>query len=134
MKLYFGETRDTCNILCTVMRGSTKFCQRGSNSYNVLAIRGERIQIPLKTGHLVLASKTPFKWRFTGGPIVANIECWLSSFVIFQGIPTSIAKKPYIFAIFSRGPDTLPPPTLDLSMTVAEFVVNKKCNLAMRHA
>ena len=32
-----------------------------------------------------------------------NIECWLGSFVIFQGIRTSIAKKPYIFVIFQWG-------------------------------
>ena len=29
-----------------------------------------------------------------------NIECWLGSLVIFQGIQTSVAKKPYIFVIF----------------------------------
>ena len=80
MKLYFGESRETCNIL---IRGSTKFCQRGSNSYNVLAIMGERVQIPLKADHLGLASKTLFKWRFTGGPIVTNIECWPGGFVFF---------------------------------------------------
>ena len=42
-----------------------------------------------------------------------NIECWLGSFVIFQVIRSSIAKKPYIFVIFSRGvrtPCTPPPP------------------------
>ena len=32
-----------------------------------------------------------------------NIECWLSSFVIFKGIRTSNAKKPYIFVIFNGG-------------------------------
>ena len=32
-----------------------------------------------------------------------NIECWLGSLVIFQGIRTSIAKKPYIFVIFRGG-------------------------------
>ena len=31
------------------------------------------------------------------GQLLPDIECWLGSFVIFQGIPTSIAKKPYIF-------------------------------------
>ena len=45
----------------------------------------------------------------------SNIECWLGSFVIFQGIRTSIAKKPYIFVIFrgsshSRPPAPPPPP------------------------
>ena len=29
-----------------------------------------------------------------------NIECWLGSFVIFQGIRTSITKKTYIFVVF----------------------------------
>ena len=43
----------------------------------------------------------PFKWQFAG-EVMANIECWLGlSFVIFQGIRTSIPKKPYIFVIFS---------------------------------
>ena len=32
-----------------------------------------------------------------------NMECWLGGFVIFQGIPTSIAKEPYIFVIFQGG-------------------------------
>ena len=29
-----------------------------------------------------------------------SIECWLGSCVIFQGVHTIIAKKPYIFVIF----------------------------------
>ena len=32
-----------------------------------------------------------------------NIECWLGIFVLFQGIRTSIAKKPYTFVIFQGG-------------------------------
>ena len=41
----------------------------------------------------------------------ANIECWLGSLVLFQGIRTSIAMKPYRFVIFQGvwGPDSLPP-------------------------
>ena len=35
--------------------------------------------------------------------------CWLDSFVIFQGFRTSIAKKPYIFAIFQGGGGSGPP-------------------------
>ena len=62
---------------------------------------GERNQIPLLAGHHQPASKTPFKWP--------NIECWLGSFVIFQGTLTSIAKKPYILVIFKGvGPMSLP--------------------------
>ena len=37
------------------------------------------------------------------------IECWLEIFVVFKGIRTSIAKKPYIFVIFQGSPDPLPP-------------------------
>ena len=48
-------------------------------------MRGECIKIPLKAVH---------HWP-------ANIECELGSFVIFQGIRTIIAKKPYIFCDFS---------------------------------
>ena len=32
-----------------------------------------------------------------------NVECWLGSFVIFQGIRTSISKKTYIFVILQGG-------------------------------
>ena len=32
-----------------------------------------------------------------------NIECWLGSFVIFQGIRTSAAEKPYSVVIFRGG-------------------------------
>ena len=40
---------------------------------------------------------------------------FICSFVIFQGIRTSIAKKPYIFVIFQGGLDPLSLP-LDLPM------------------
>ena len=46
-----------------------------------------------------------FRWRADGGP-----TCWFGSFVILQGILTSIAKKPYIFVIFHGGLDLLSPP------------------------
>ena len=57
-----------------------------------------------------------YKWAIIGPPakrhlngvLLAgwwwlNIECRLGSFVIFQGIWTSIAKIPYIFVIFQGG-------------------------------
>ena len=53
------------------IRGSRKFCQRVSNSDNVF-IRGETIQILLKTGHQRPARETPFKWRFSVGPMMAQ--------------------------------------------------------------
>ena len=51
------------------------------NSENVffLLIRGERIQLPLKAGHDRSASETPFKWRFAGGPMIAQHVDWLPS-------------------------------------------------------
>ena len=92
------------------MRGSRNFCQRGSNFDNVLLIFlyvfvliDQGIQIPLQIGHHRSASKTPFKWRFAGVPMMVNIECWLGRFVIFQGFWTGIAKKSYIFVIFQEG-------------------------------
>ena len=95
------------------MRESRKFCQRSSDSdfffFFFFFVRGEKIQIALKVGIIGL----PFKGRFAGGPMMANIECWLGSFVIFQGIRTSIAKKPYIFFYLSgwfRTPCSPPPP------------------------
>ena len=39
-----------------------------------------------------------------------NIECWLGSFVIIQGIRTSIAKKPYIFVLPGGPVSPVPPP------------------------
>ena len=101
------------------MRGSRKFCQRGSNDNNFIFsfffIREEGVVITLLAGHDRPASETPFKWRFTGRPIWPNIECYLGSFVIFQGIQTSFAKKPYIFCDFSRGSER-PVPPLDPRM------------------
>ena len=82
----------------SVMRGSRKLCQRGSNSDNVFfffLMRGKRIQISLQAGHHRRLNGVSLAGRWW-----PNIECWLCSFVIFQGIQTSIAKKPYIFVIF----------------------------------
>ena len=41
------------------------------------------IQIPLLAGHQRPASETPFKWRFAGGPMVAQhrmLACKLCGF------------------------------------------------------
>ena len=69
-------------------------------------------------GHHQPASETHLNGVSQVGRLWPNIECWLGSFVIFQGIWTSIAKKPYIFVLFQGGrggPDPLFPP-LDLPM------------------
>ena len=59
------------------------------------------IGLPVKR-HL---SKKPYKWHFTGVPMMTQ----LGSFVIFQGIRTSIAKEPIILWFF-RGAQTPCPP------------------------
>ena len=54
------------------IRGSRKFCQKGSNFDNVfLGGRGEEPK-PLSVGHHWPASETPFKWRFAGVPLMAQ--------------------------------------------------------------
>ena len=52
-----------------------------------------------------------FRWQADDGP---TLNAGLGSFVIFQGIRTSIAKKKTIF--FSGGPDPLFPHPLDPPM------------------
>ena len=91
----------SCVYVCCI-RGSRKFSQRGSNFDNFFNLmRGEGIQIPLLyVGNHWPASELPFKWLSLACQGWPNIECWL---VIFQGIRTSIAKKPYIFVIFQVG-------------------------------
>ena len=99
------------------MRGSRKFFQRGSNFF--ILVNGW-IEIPLKSAihgppakrHLNGVSLTCLWWP--------NTECWLGSFVIFQVIRTSIAKKPYIFAMWS--------PVLPLCLKSLNFdSANMKC-------
>ena len=61
-------------------------------------MRGQSI---LLAGHHLPASET-----FNGISLAGwwwGTECWLGSFVIFQGIQTSIAKKPNSFVIFQGG-------------------------------
>ena len=45
---------------------------RGGPTLPMFSGEGERIQIPLKAGQYRPASETPFKWRFAGGPIMAQ--------------------------------------------------------------
>ena len=110
------------NIMCR----SRKFCQRGSNSEVFLLLlfklmRGERIQIPLKGGHHQPTREMPCKRHFPGGPKMAQYGIWLGSFVIFHGIWTSIAKKPYSFVIF-HGWSGPPVSLLDRLMNILFYI------------
>ena len=96
-----------------------KVIQRGSNFENfflLLYLVNEWIWIPLKYWAIM---GLPAKRHFNGVSLACrwwpNIECWLGSFVIFQGFRTSIAKKPYILWFF-RGGVRIPCPPLDPHM------------------
>ena len=100
------------------MRGSRKFCKRGPKFDIFLVDEGildqnTAIYGPSST-HQRNAIEMTFRWRADDGPTLnAGL---LGSFVIFQGIRTSIANKPYIFVIFRGSPDPLSPPPLDPPM------------------
>ena len=98
-------------------------------------MRGERIQIPLKAGHHRPASETPaFRWHADHGLTSLNIERWLGNFVIFQGIQTSIAKKPYILVNFQGGVEGLDPvPPLDPSMICQECICIYAIDISRQH-
>ena len=87
---YFMSVRESALFAKTPnyvfpMRKFRNFCQRGSNFDFFLFFSW---------------------WEERWWP---NIKFWFGSFVIFQGIRTSIVKEPYIFVIFQVGLDPLSP-------------------------
>ena len=46
--------------------------ERVLNSANVFFFEGERFQVPLEAGQYRPASEKPLKWRFAGGPMMAQ--------------------------------------------------------------
>ena len=95
------------------MRVSGKFCQRVSKFDNFFFFFFDGgIEDPNTA-----INGPPSTHQQNAIEMASNIECWLGSFVIFQGIWTSIAKKPYIFVILQgRGWSGPPPPPLDPPM------------------
>ena len=73
---------------------------RGSKYHYKLAIIG-----PQAKRHLNGVSLAGRCWP--------NIECWPGSFVIIQGIQSSVAKKPNIFVYFQGGRAGSPAPLMD---------------------
>ena len=67
-----------------------------------------RIEMPLKMGHQRPASKTSLKWRFSGGPTMAQHWmlawklCTLTYFVIFRRSGSILLGNP-VFLWFFRG-------------------------------
>ena len=86
------------------MRGSRKFCQRGSNSDNVLFRIAPKVVLINAKWHQKWAIIGPPRKRHLNVSLVGrwwpNIEFWFGSFAIFQGIWPIIAKKPYTFLVF----------------------------------
>ena len=72
-------------------------------------MRGASIQLPLLTSHQRPVIETPFKWRFTGGPMMA--QHWMLNWKLcdFKGLRTSIAKDTFIFVTFQGGGGSGPP-------------------------
>ena len=106
-----------CHNCSNTMRGSRKLCQRGFDDFFFIveAVMNEgREERGFKYCYKQ-ASISPSAKRHLNGVSLAgqwwpNIEFWLGSFMVVQGIRNSITKKPYIFVIFQWG-DPLPPPS-----------------------
>ena len=113
------------------MHGSRKFSQRGSNFDNIVffcfVFLDERREDPSSTKSGP-SSDCQRNAILLVGRWWPNIECWPGSFVIFQRIQTSIAKKPYIFLIFQGGggPEPLSPP---LDWRLKLYKVERKANM-----
>ena len=97
------------------MRGSRKFCQSPGWTFFFLVDKGRKDP---KYHFKRVIIGPPAKHHLNGVSLacrfLTKIECWLDSFVIFQGIRTITAKKPYIFVIFQGAPDPMPPPPTPL--------------------
>ena len=111
------------------MWGSRKYCQRGSNSDIFLVDAGREDQNTTKSGPSSSCQRSAiemaFHWHADDGPTL-NADL-VGSFVILCGIRTRIAKKPYIFVIFSGGggPEPLSPP-LDLRMSTNDHLITSR--------
>ena len=104
------------------MHGSRKFYQMGSNFDVLGGGGGGGFSWWVEGGYKLATIGLPAK-RHLNGVLMAglwwpNIEYWLGSFVIFQGIWTRIAKKSYIFCDQTPRP---PPPPLHPSLQTFEI-------------
>ena len=86
------------------MRGSRKFCQRGPY-IDKLFLEGR--DDPSKYNYNRAIIGPPAKRHLNGVSLARRqwpkMKCWLGSLMVFQGIRTSIPKKPYIFCDFPGG-------------------------------
>ena len=64
--------RSGSTLLATEMRGSRKFCQRGSNFDNVLVDEGKEDPSTTINGPSSARQRNAIKWRFAGVPMIAQ--------------------------------------------------------------
>ena len=125
------------NFYIGYMHRSRKFHQRGSNSDSASSFfvvdEGIDDQNTTKSRAIIVS---PAKRHLNGVSLAGRWrpinECWLGSFVIFQGIRTSIAKKPYIFVIFQGGLDPYSP--LDPRMGYFIHICQEIIAIAIGHS
>ena len=91
------------------MRGSRKFFQWGPAMTTFVCFFNEERHY--KRAIIGPPAKRHLNGVWLAGRWWLNIECWLGSFVVLQGIKTSIAKQPYIFVIFQGSRPPVPPPS-----------------------
>ena len=113
------------------MRGPRKFCQGGPTL--TLFFYGRRedpntTKSGLSSARQQNAIKMAFRWRADDGSILN--DCLVAfRFKFFQGIPTSIATKPYILANFQEGRSRSPVLPLDPRMLMLFTKQNSHNNL-----
>ena len=110
-----------------LMRGSRKFCQRGSKFDKFFLLLLFLVDEGIEDPNITINGPSSARQRHLNGVSLAgrrwpNIERWLGSFAIFQGIRTSIAKKAYI-CDFSGGFGPLAPPPLDPPLELTNVCV-----------
>ena len=111
------------SLFVYTMRGSRKFCQRGSICDKFFCLfRGARLLKPPNAGNYQPVSVTPLKWRFACGLIMSHIECLLSSFVFFRGSGPVLQGNPInLLGFFFRGVRNPVPPLVPRMYTKYRF-------------
>ena len=95
---------DSCRLLLTYDQNTLRFSFRSLLTISSMYMRGSVCLVdttlsgPSSSRHHHRPASETLAGRWW--PIT---ECWLGSFVVLQGIQTSIAKRPYIFCDFSGG-------------------------------
>ena len=121
--------RTALNIVS--MRGSRKLCQRGSNFTSFLGFlegRDDPSKYHYKRAMIGLSAKRHLNGVWLACRQWPKIEFWLGSFVIFQGIRTRFAKKPYVFVIFQEGSRLPVPPSGSAHGFITLFI---KCRTSL---